>query len=686
MFIKLLKSTALFLLAGQKIQEIDAPMIKKTMDEIDHAYFPQEVKERVGLPLPYADESNGYRSNRLNMFNTLKGLALGLDACFKANNQSHVKYHLVASAVYQAIYDLFEAEDMDALRAIFGNVIEDQHTLHVMRSMVIDIVEEAQAAQSDSSLNNVLNNWRTVDQKGRFQSYVINEPEVSTFRGRVVINHSYQKKPVFETGDVVNVVLTIDRRDVAALVQTVKPQLQELGLEVGRLTGTTDTDERHVSLGLRMPYTEKLAEVVGHMNEKVLPQLTFKTAAQLRVVTPMDIRSSRSAISLLDEDTVHMLQQLQKEIVQASGNTGNQLPQLHITHGNSPIAPVSLSELERLRHLAPRIDAHLKAFNLDLPTAIASMDNLEPQASNSLYLVCHDHTRNHDEASGYKLPRLGIVNLATGGYETVSFAKEDPLYYSNDLEALTAFRGNEYLTCQSNGACYHFSLDSNSNGYTAKTLNVIQLPIPMNTFVHIEGLTATYMGHNKFKICYDHRGGIYLGQNAWTRCLSYEGMQVSNKYEETPVIAPFPVADPLHIAVADHALARQTGRSYFVGTVNMYALSQIKYLGIISSVNHSFSFIYTHESCIKYLDQEIVQALYVHDDETLALVATDDDRPDAEKVCQFSLQNPEEPMLCHKIPHGMGGIASVRDSFFYQRLKPQEQRPHVAESARLRCF
>ena len=171
-------------------------------------------------------------------------------------------------------------------------------------------------------------------------------------------------------GDIVNVQLRVRERDAQQLVDSIKPQLEQLGMVVGRLTSTDDTTERHVSLGLRMRLTEELKELVWNINKEVMG-LKFKTAGKMNVVTPMDIRSRRSAISLLSNTTIEVLKEIQIQLHKTTGNAGNKLPPLHITHGNMPIKPASLSELMQLRQLFPTIDEHLKTFGLDLSKALA---------------------------------------------------------------------------------------------------------------------------------------------------------------------------------------------------------------------------------------------------------------------------------------------------------------------------
>lgn len=310
------------------------------------------------------------QNRKLTIFNTLKQYAYGLDGLFKATGQSGVKFHQVSAAVFCTALDILNTKNLDLLRTIFGDVVNEPEALEAMHTFISDVVAGIKTASDDQALNNVMNNYRYVDQAGRFPSYIIDEPSSFQFKGRLVINHSYQKKETFDVGDIVNVVLTLDRTDAGQLVSTLREQLEGLGLEVGRLTSTTDTAERHVSLALRIPYTDELCELVKCLNETVIPALTLETAAKLQVVTPMDIRTSRSAISLVSDTTSKSLHSIQQQVYQAAGREGNQLPRLHITHGNSPVQPAVFSKIAQLHEVAPSIDEALSSYGLNLADAL----------------------------------------------------------------------------------------------------------------------------------------------------------------------------------------------------------------------------------------------------------------------------------------------------------------------------
>ncbi|MDF1685074.1 MAG: hypothetical protein P1U36_10525 [Legionellaceae bacterium] len=317
----------------------------------------------------YQQKQEQEQSSKLKIFNALKQYAYGLDGLFKAAGQTDVKFHQVSAAMHATLLDIITSQNIEALRSILGDVVDDSAALAAMSELFSDVVDGTNSAATDAEKNNVLNNYRLVDRDDRFKSYIEKEPATSSFQGQLVINHSFKKKDTLEVGDIVNVVLTINHDDATHLVGVVQAQLEALGLVVGRLTGTANTTERHVSLLLRATFSDELAACVSDIN-KQLSELSFQTAGDLRVVTPMDIRTSRSAISLVAEESVERLKVFQEMLATAAGYAGNQLPQLHITHGNSPVTPASLSELQVLQAHAPSIHEHLGKFGLDFNTAL----------------------------------------------------------------------------------------------------------------------------------------------------------------------------------------------------------------------------------------------------------------------------------------------------------------------------
>lgn len=278
--------------------------------------------------------------------------------------------------------------------------------------------------------------------------------------------------------------------------------------------------------------------------------------------------------------------------------------------------------------------------------------------SDSRYLVAHDNKPKEDLRAGYTLPRLGVVDIDTGHYQTVLLPDDDLLKRSRDLESLTWLFQNEYLTCESTGGCYHIDLTENAGEYTAATLQTFQLPVPKDKFFNIEGMALAKIDSSTNVICYDHRGGIHPGEEPWSRCASYDIYNGEiGRFEEALVADPFAIPNPLNRAISDHAIGEQTGQSYFVATIDTEGSE-----GIAATLDKAYSFIYTKDQCIKYIDQDKVEALYITPDETTAIIATDNDRPNSEKVCQFSLFQPMSATVCHSVPYGIGGIAPIKQN------------------------
>jgi len=306
----------------------------------------------------------------LIILNKLKSFALGLDAFFKKQTQKSIKYHHAISAVYQSTLELMQAREINKLRDILGDAVDDHEAMALMQVVLSEFVEGFIAAGiDDQALSRVSNNFKILDKEGRFPLYIDPIPAISSFSGRVIITDSFDSKAQLEEGKLVNVTMTIDRKDAAALVEVVRAQLEAMGLVVGRLTGTDDTVERHVSFALRIPYTSALGEIVAKLNDE-MPNFTFSTAAKLKIVTPPDIRTSQSALELLDNRSCEILHQWQVTLHEAAGQFGNKLPPLHITHGNSPIMPASTDEIAILRiHTSGTLDNVLSQYGLDLAAA-----------------------------------------------------------------------------------------------------------------------------------------------------------------------------------------------------------------------------------------------------------------------------------------------------------------------------
>lgn len=311
--------------------------------------------------------------NKVEALNKLKSLSLGLDTFLKKSGIETVKFHHVASVVYQSIFALINENNLSVLKDIFGDYFDDKNNLELMRVVLSKFVEGFIAAGIDDELlNRAYNNYHILDEDGRFPLVFEKTQKSTSFGGQFVIQHSFATDAPFKQKELVNVQFIIDPNAAAQLVEVVRKKLESIGLVIGRLTGKEDTTERHVSLALRIPYSQELAALVDHLNTKI-NKLTFRTAAMLKITTPPDIRTACSAVDLLDESSefsFSTLKEWQEEIHKVAGKRGNDLPPLHVTHGNSPIVPARIEEIEALRQLTPTFDAVCNLYGIDFSSAL----------------------------------------------------------------------------------------------------------------------------------------------------------------------------------------------------------------------------------------------------------------------------------------------------------------------------
>jgi len=313
--------------------------------------------------------------NHLFMLNKLKSLALGLDEFFKKNGQPSIKFHQATSAVYQSAYKIIQGGSHVSLQAIFGDFSDDKVSMELMEAVLGEFVDSFVAAGTDDmALNRASYNFRILDQEGRFPLRIEPEKSSSDFQGRVVVTSAFNVDTKPNVGELVNVSLSINPDDAEKLVDIVREQLEAIGLVIGRLTSTDNKIERHVSLALRIPFSNALNETVNALNNEINSHV-FRTAGQLKVVTPTDIRTSQSAVELLDENTCKILRQWQIMLHESAGQVGNKLPPLHITHGNSPIQPASINEISELQiHSGEILEKTLEEYGLNLSAAYESYD------------------------------------------------------------------------------------------------------------------------------------------------------------------------------------------------------------------------------------------------------------------------------------------------------------------------
>lgn len=427
---KLLKTSAVFWLSSSTMANDNGfkALQRETMEEINDKYYPDEMKQilqkqerEVNLKkavvyqsgslamfdISYLSEAcehlhqhevlkaNYYklvqefdeklRAERKFFLDKGKELMLGLDGLFKEAGQNHVKYHQVAASVYLALYDAFAQNDKKALTMIFGNKVKNVHAMQTYRSLIIDIVTDIKNAKTDVEINKVLNNYLFVDQEGRFPKKIEHYAEPSLFSGTIVIRPAFNQKVFLKNGDIVNVVLTINLKDLPAVIEPIRESLLTFGVKEGRLTGTNDSEERHVSLALRIPYSLELKNIVETLNRRIKIH-TFKTSGNLVVVTPMDIRTGCSVLSEISPESEKLFKELQRELYATLENTGNNLPPMHITQGNAKIRPAGEEEMINLHKVFPTLEEHLSNYNLALEEAIHGVygDELLVQR-----LTCH---------------------------------------------------------------------------------------------------------------------------------------------------------------------------------------------------------------------------------------------------------------------------------------------------------
>lgn len=270
-----------------------------------------------------------------------------------------------------------------------------------------------------------------------------------------------------------------------------------------------------------------------------------------------------------------------------------------------------------------------------------------------LFLVSHDN-KPSQESKG-SLPRLGVVNSQTGGYQEV-LLNNNALSKAKDLESLKWVKQNEYLTCESAGHCFYFSINRNEKGeYLATILKQFKLHVPLDKFYNIEGVALK--GAQNSEICWSHRGGIFAGEEPWTRCASLDLDEGKvGGFSETAVDDPFAISNKLNRAISDHAIGQKTGKDYFIATIDTEGSE-----GIQATTDQAYSFLYTKDSCLKLFPGDKVEALHMNPDETCAIIATDNEAAGS-KICQYSLESGE--LSCVDIragqEYGIGGIAPLK--------------------------
>lgn len=299
-----------------------------------------------------------------NVLNILKSVAFTADAKFKEDGQDKVRYHHLDAAVALAVLDYLKAGKNPTF--LFGE--QPPEVIAQLMSFLESKAKDIESASDDRTLNAAVFGgpaFKLID--AYFPIEYIDEKS-SSFRGHVVINSSFGDE--IKEGTLVNVALRLDEESKGSVTASAKAaiesSLQFKDATIGRLTGTKDLEERHVTLGARLPYTKALGELVAKINAE--GGLMGKTVGKLKVVVPPDIRAQFSAVSMVDDETIRTIQPLQREITLAAGAEGNKLPPLHVTQANKfvEIDHEKLAVFERLTSIAEK----LKSYGLNLPSTV----------------------------------------------------------------------------------------------------------------------------------------------------------------------------------------------------------------------------------------------------------------------------------------------------------------------------
>ena len=288
-------------------------------------------------------------------------------------------------------------------------------------------------------------------------------------------------------------------------------------------------------------------------------------------------------------------------------------------------------------------------FNFFKP--ILSMNVNEPSGVEDLFLVCHDNKPKLDLEAGYKLPRFGVVDVSTASYYPVRINEASPLQKTKDLESLAFVKKNRFIACQSNALCFYFEVEKQKNDYLANFISEFKLPVPENKFSNIEAITL--LGS---KICWSHRGGIYAGEEPWTRCSLIDiETAIISPFVERKVIDPFGLSNPLNRAISDHAVGHLTGTDYFIGTIDTEGSE-----GIESTKDQAYSILYTKYKCLEKFVNTKIEALYINLDENGIIFATDSERV-VSRICSYDFAL-KIIKWCFNLPkgqeYGVGGIAA----------------------------
>ncbi|OGT06276.1 MAG: hypothetical protein A2X78_01365 [Gammaproteobacteria bacterium GWE2_37_16] len=311
-----------------------------------------------------------------DFFSAIKSVALGMDACLKANGQKDVKFHQVYSSVILAIRPLLESHPHEVYELFHLN--EDPEITGKMLGFLRQQEGLINAAGLDDvRLNAAVSGGPVFPLIDQLVPVTFIDESVSQFRGELKISASFDAKKAIadiKPGEAVNIRLSLNPDDARRITEN--SHVEQLGFKQGRLTSTEDTTERHVSIALRTPFRPEVLNFIEAKNRQ-LRERAFETAGKQKIVVPPDIRTQVSILTLISQSSIQAIEELRKEVAGLAPG-GNKLPPLHITQGNMPVEPASPETLLRLRNLTEIHENYLHQFHLDLDAAIPHFSALHP--------------------------------------------------------------------------------------------------------------------------------------------------------------------------------------------------------------------------------------------------------------------------------------------------------------------
>ncbi len=253
----------------------------------------------------------------LGLFTAIKSLAYGSDGLFKEAKQNSVKFHEVDAAVALSVLELIEEDRIPIFSTILGVDKISPKALENLTTFLKNKASRIRAAKDPRELNSAVFSGEAYTDLDKLLPPTFIDENAEGFRGYYIITPAITKKEVdeeFEDGESVNVSLTLSPKSTEGVTEAATQSIQGYGLELGRLTGTGDSKERHVSLLLRVPYCNDLRAHIDHLNENadkiVVPR---NLAAILAAITPGN-GLDKESMSWLKERTAHSSEKTTTEI------------------------------------------------------------------------------------------------------------------------------------------------------------------------------------------------------------------------------------------------------------------------------------------------------------------------------------------------------------------------------------